>query len=265
VPIFVICNKSDAMLMLEKEYSYKDDSFTYIQQHLRRICLIYGASLIYTSAKRDSNCETLHHYIKHVLYSFDFSHPAQLPEKETIFVPIGWDSMAKIKMDFDSQSLCNDPDLPYDEVIRKPLTLQQSRKANFEVEITAEDDQEFLTKMAQSIEQEPASAATPSDFVAAPAPEEPKAPTSRPPDNVSTPTRLKPPAAASPPKPTLTTSGDKQPTSPRQNEHKVLADFFNSLMNKDPRRTTKRTSTGSTPTRQDAEQSMNRLKKDVGK
>ena len=72
----------------------------------------------------------------------------------------------------------------------------------------------------------------------------------------------------------------------QQNEHKVLADFFNSLINKDPRKTvpTKRTSSGSlsssgnnvpaataspsspngsgvpSPSRQDAEKSMNRLK-----
>lgn len=39
VPIVVVCNKADGVEMLEKEYSYKDDIFVYIQQHLRRICL----------------------------------------------------------------------------------------------------------------------------------------------------------------------------------------------------------------------------------
>lgn len=32
-------SQSDATAALEKDYGYKDDHFTFIQQHLRRICL----------------------------------------------------------------------------------------------------------------------------------------------------------------------------------------------------------------------------------
>jgi hypothetical protein len=39
------------------------------------------------------------------MFKFDFRHCAQLVEKDSIFVPIGWDTMAKIKLDFDNQKV----------------------------------------------------------------------------------------------------------------------------------------------------------------
>lgn len=66
------------------------------------------AGLIYTSAKRDKNCDLLRGYVKHLLYALDFDASPQLIEKDTIFVPAGWDSIEKIQIDFNSQNLTRD-------------------------------------------------------------------------------------------------------------------------------------------------------------
>ena len=57
-----------------------------------------GAALIYTSVKKDRNCDLVLDYLQHVLYDIEFLVKAQVIEKDSIFVPIGWDSMAKIEV-----------------------------------------------------------------------------------------------------------------------------------------------------------------------
>lgn len=85
-----------------------------------------GAGLIYTSAKKNINCDILGEYIRHKLYNFEFNHKLQLTEKDCTFVPIGVDSMAKINIDFANQNLTKDPDEPFEDVIKIPKRLQQS-------------------------------------------------------------------------------------------------------------------------------------------
>jgi len=60
------------------------------------------------SAKRDKNCDILRGYVKHLLYGLNFEGSAQVIEKDTLFVPAGWDSLEKIKIDFDNQSVAKD-------------------------------------------------------------------------------------------------------------------------------------------------------------
>jgi hypothetical protein len=119
---------------LEKEWGYKESHFEFIHQHIRRICLscntpllvishsLDGATLLYVSAKKDRHVMTLFNYIKHRLYGYDFVTKPSL-EKETIFFPAGYDSLAKIKVDFQNQNLTRDPNDPYEEIIRMPKAL----------------------------------------------------------------------------------------------------------------------------------------------
>ena len=104
-----------------------------------------GAALIYTSARKDTNCDLLvdciplylfyfifffpsshppsppsplpyplpssfFFYLKpdmeHRLFGFEMRQRAQMLEKDTIFIPFGWDSVSKIKLDFDNQKVC---------------------------------------------------------------------------------------------------------------------------------------------------------------
>jgi len=225
VPLVVVCTKTDTTQMLEKEYAYKEAHFEFVQQYLRRISLSYGASLIYTSAKKDKNCDVLLQYLRHKLYGFDFIHKAQELEKDIIFMPAGADSMAKIQVDFENQNLTKDPEEPYEEIIKLPKRLQIRSGSSLSSIIVAEDDQEFLSRHKDQIEKEvdvkpvekKAMSPSVSEVVSTPLP-----------DKVSKP----------PPPTTSLNSPDKSPSSSNPNttpdrEHQVLADFFNSLIHKD--------------------------------
>jgi len=51
IPVIVVITKCDVMPTLEKENEYKDEQFDFMQYHLRKFCLEYGAALFYTSVK----------------------------------------------------------------------------------------------------------------------------------------------------------------------------------------------------------------------
>jgi len=71
---------------LEKENDYKDEHFDFIQQAVRKFCLQYGASLFYTSAKEDKNCDLLYKFLTHKIYNFPFKTPALIVEKDAVFM-----------------------------------------------------------------------------------------------------------------------------------------------------------------------------------
>jgi len=232
------------MNQLEKEFNYKDSHFDFIQQHLRRICLTYGASLVYTSAKKNVNCDVLLQYIHHKLYNFDFTHKAQLMDKDSLLIPAGFDSVSKITTDFDNQDLTKDADDSFEEIIKIPkIVQQQSAESNSEAAVAAEEDQEFLRKYKEVIDsdakedknknQAPGSGLFQSlqRFGGIASPEKvennathPAAPSTSSPDPKA---RLPPSPAPSP------GAADRGEAQTPASEHQVLADFFNSLINKD--------------------------------
>jgi dynein light intermediate chain 1 len=281
IPLLVVVNKSDTRAALEKDYGYKDDHFTFIQQHLRKICLEYKAGLLYVSAKRDKNCDILRGYVKHLLYGLNFEGSAQVIEKDTLFVPAGWDSLEKIKIDFDNQSVAKDQDYPFQEAIKVPSSVSRQTKTTYEAEVLAEDDQAFLERQFKQVEKAPsqlgsaqsASGSSSSHFTS-PAKSSPGTPaeetlpstpirtTSRSSLGAATPATPLP----SPAKGASAAPADGTPSRGKggQNEHKVLSEFFHSLINKDPRASTTRRKTPSsgsanTPSRKDAEKSISRL------
>ncbi|KAJ2704046.1 hypothetical protein FB645_003579 [Coemansia sp. IMI 203386] len=67
LPVVVVCTKSDAMDVMERERGFKEEAFDYIQQVLRAICLRFGAALIYTSTHNPATFSTLYHYLVHRL------------------------------------------------------------------------------------------------------------------------------------------------------------------------------------------------------
>eukprot|EP01091_Cochliopodium_minus_P008471 TRINITY_DN1928_c0_g1_i1.p1 TRINITY_DN1928_c0_g1~~TRINITY_DN1928_c0_g1_i1.p1 ORF type:complete len:430 (-),score=156.64 TRINITY_DN1928_c0_g1_i1:49-1338(-) len=142
ITILVVVCKTETTENLEKENGYRDSEFEYIQQYLRRICLKHGASLIYTSAKKNVNCDLLKKYIQHLSFHRDFKEHAQVVDKSEIFVPIGWDSNAKIKIDFENQKVCDDPLKPFEDFIKAP-SKKKSEDKNF---VVAENEQAFLLR-----------------------------------------------------------------------------------------------------------------------
>uniref|UniRef100_A0A6Q2ZH84 Dynein light intermediate chain n=1 Tax=Esox lucius TaxID=8010 RepID=A0A6Q2ZH84_ESOLU len=145
LPMVVVCTKCDAISALEKEHDYKDEHLDFIQSYIRRFCLQYGASLLYTSVKEMKNMDVLYKYLVHRLYGFPFHCPAQLVERDTIFIPSGWDNEKKISILHENLQTLK-PDDNFEEVIAKPPV----RKFVHEKEIQAEDDQVFLLKLQSS-------------------------------------------------------------------------------------------------------------------
>ncbi|VVC44806.1 Hypothetical protein CINCED_3A010782 [Cinara cedri] len=140
--IIVIVTMTDYISILEKENNYKDEHFDFIQQALRKFCLQYGASLFYTSAKEDKNCDLLYKFLTHKIYNFPFKTPALIVEKDAVFIPAGWDSMKKINILSDNMHTIKPNDY-YNSVIINEKTKKAFAK---EIEIQAEDEQIFLNK-----------------------------------------------------------------------------------------------------------------------
>lgn len=147
--IVVVITKTDYMSTLEKEYDYKEESFDFIQQAIRKFCLKYGASLFYISAKINKNCDLLYKYLVHRIYGLPFKTPALVVEKDAVFIPAGWDNDKKIEILYENiQSF--KPDDNYNEVIKKPLSRKVNQKVN---EINCEEDQIFLLKIQSMLSQ----------------------------------------------------------------------------------------------------------------
>lgn len=143
--IVVVVTKTDYIQNLEKEHDYRDEHLDFMQQHIRRFCLQYGAALFYTSAKEDKNCDLLYKYLTHRIYGFPFRTPALVVEKDAVFIPAGWDNMKKISILFENMHTCK-PDDYYTDIIAQPVT---RKTVSRETELLAEDEQGFLTRQQQ--------------------------------------------------------------------------------------------------------------------
>lgn len=146
----VVVTKTDYMSTLEKEYDYRDEHFDFIQQWIRRFCLQHGAALFYTSVKEDKNCDLLYKYLTHRIYGLPFRTPALVVEKDAVLIPAGWDNLKKISILYENMHSCKAEDY-YTDVIAAP----PSRKtvSNREIEVQTEDEQTFLARQQQLLQQ----------------------------------------------------------------------------------------------------------------
>ncbi|CAO2633324.1 Cytoplasmic dynein 1 light intermediate chain 1, partial [Lemmus lemmus] len=142
LPVLVVCTKCDAISVLEKEHDYRDEHFDFIQSHIRKFCLQYGAALIYTSVKENKNIDLVYKYIVQKLYGFPYKIPAVVVEKDAVFIPAGWDNDKKIGILHENFQTLKIED-NFEDIITKPPV----RKFVHEKEIMAEDDQVFLMKL----------------------------------------------------------------------------------------------------------------------
>lgn len=255
--IVVVVTKTDYMTTLEKEYDYRDEHFDFMQQWIRRFCLQHGASLFYTSAKEDKNCDLLYKYLTHRIYDLPFRTPALVVEKDAVLIPGGWDNMKKISILYENIQSCK-PDDYYNDIIAAP----PSRKNNSsrENEIQTEDEQSFLARQLQLMQQ------------------------GQPPVRGESPLRSQGGGKTQPRTPVSTGQGSPkkidvnklQPGNP--GGERVLANFFNSLLHKKssspstPGSNTARTSSNSDSStsdkgamRSDAAAELDRLTRNVKK
>ncbi len=147
VRVLVAVNKVDAAESLRRNYQYKDETFEFIHHYLRRTCLEYGAGLIYTSVNRSININVLSDYVQQQLYDFkEFKHRYQTAVKDSIFVPIGWDSAKKINAEFDGHKFLDEQ---FEQVIPVPRMEQEQHD---EEQVQCNVDEEFLNKHKDLLE-----------------------------------------------------------------------------------------------------------------
>jgi len=147
LPIIVVATKSDCMSTLEKENNYRNDHFDFIQKYIRKFCLRYGAALIYTSSKEERNISNLYKYLIHRIYNFPLRVPPQVVEKDSVFIPMGWDNENKIAI-LDEHIKSFDSSDSFETQISKPFL---RKPANMDKDVVAEEEQAFLATLEANL------------------------------------------------------------------------------------------------------------------
>lgn len=114
-----------------------DEQLDRIQYHVRKFCMAHGAALVYTSAKEEKNTALLYKYLIHRVCGMPFTTPAQVVDKDSIFVPAGWDNDKKLEIIKDT---ITDPE--------RPLEVPRERQSVRDQLVAAEDEQAFLQRLA---------------------------------------------------------------------------------------------------------------------
>lgn len=90
---------------------YFTSRFEFILKNLREFSLRYGATLIFTSAKKGTNMPVLNSYLNLIYHDNDFNDGPEVNNKEGVFIPCGYDSPKLV------QQLCPSIDDPYDKIV----------------------------------------------------------------------------------------------------------------------------------------------------
>lgn len=147
VPIVVICTKADLCWQIDKSRDYTEKLLDYVSKTLRQQCIhcnshVDGAALVYTSARTGDNIQVLYEYLIHRIYGFRFSRQAQILERESTFIPCGWDSPNLIQgLDYVQM-----PAQTYEENLPPPRP-----RATPKEDISYSEDQDFLLEIQAKI------------------------------------------------------------------------------------------------------------------
>lgn len=147
VPIVVICTKADMCWQVDKSRDNAERLLDYVSRTLREQCLhcnfhVDGAALVYTSARSNNNLQLLYEYLMHRIYGFRFTQEAQVLERESTFVPSGWDSPNLIQgLDYVQM-----PGKTFEENLPPPRP-----KTSLKDEVPYIEDQTFLVELQEKI------------------------------------------------------------------------------------------------------------------
>lgn len=209
VSIIVIVTKSDSISILDKENEYRIEHFDFIQYHVRKFCLDFGAALFYTTVKDKRTYDRLYKYLLHRLYNYQFNIPSSVVDRESIFIPSGWDNEGKINILLENSTTIKS-DSEYSDIISKP-SIRKPLYRDVET-VYAIEDQEFLSRL-QIVLNKATTPATKTDDAN---------PSSN--SSSNTPTSIKTPV-----KPTPTLLKGSNPNAPDSTN---LKNFFQNLLNK---------------------------------
>lgn len=225
LPLIVVLTHSDRMGELDKEYGFKDEHMDFVQAHLRRFCLNYGAALFYTSAKEGRNCDELYKYLLHRLFRFPFTRPASVLHRDSVFIPAGWDNEKKLAILHEQLGSNIRPDDLFEEHMKKPILRRPQAK---DTDVAADDDQAFLVRAQSLLAQQPKHAA-PAAAGGADSPSHTPARNLRTASSVTNATPA-PKLADQGKTATIAASAQPQATPDKGGGEGVLAHFFNNLL-----------------------------------
>ncbi|KAL4451029.1 hypothetical protein ABPG74_021351 [Tetrahymena malaccensis] len=135
IPIVIVANKSDLIAQ------NNDQQSQIILYYLRKYCLQYGASLIFTSSKNLESLEIYYEYMLHTLYGFTNKNKSEIYTIDSIFIPSGSDNLNLLKQS-NSNIFEQCDSKPYEELIKRPTSKNQRQE-----EVVCEDEQEFLKNL----------------------------------------------------------------------------------------------------------------------
>ncbi|PVD20394.1 hypothetical protein C0Q70_18548 [Pomacea canaliculata] len=197
IPIVVVLTKCDAVSTLEKEHDFREEHFDFIQQYIRKFLFeMYPFDMI---------------------YGFPFSTSAYVVERDSVFVPSGWDNEKKISILYENMTSVK-PDDNFEDTIVKPILRKSVQR---DAEVVAEDEQIFLMKQQTQLAKQPAAGQ----------PGEPATPRAARPPTQRTPERAGA-AQTSPMRGKVAVEHDSKGAPPGAATEGMLANFFNSLLNK---------------------------------
>ena len=137
VPIIFVINKVDSPC---PKY---EDKAEFILRHIRKNAINYGATVIYTSTKTSCNINVLYDYIFHVLFNLDLVHKSNTTDKNSYFIPSGYDRLSVLK----SNDTQNDLNHDYADQIKG----EKEEDTKMEDEIKCEKLSDYLKKIKERV------------------------------------------------------------------------------------------------------------------
>lgn len=141
IPLVYVMNKSDIVLE-ERKRQYEEYS-EFILTHVRQIAIEYGASIIYTSGKSNTNLSILYDLICHTLFNFELLHKPNLIEKEAYFIPAGYDNLNIINSNEETKKYL-------DDYFEMKILSEDNNRYNIEEDIQCEDINTFFEILQKS-------------------------------------------------------------------------------------------------------------------
>ena len=106
----------------------------------------YGATIIYTSTKKKINIKVLYDYIFNILFNFDLIHRSNMHDKNSYFIPSGYDRFSILK----SSDTQHDIDVDYFEMIKDEEKMLNADEM-MEKEIECEKVSDYLKKIKDRV------------------------------------------------------------------------------------------------------------------
>ena len=138
IPIVFVINKSDVVTQSSEKKKFEEYS-EFILTHIRSIAIEYGATIVYTAGKTNSNLTLLYDYICHILFNFNLIHKPNLLDREAYFIPAGYDSLTLLQSNEEQKNYLKES---YENKITPVI-----KKTTPEEDIPCEDTNSFFESL----------------------------------------------------------------------------------------------------------------------